>query len=521
MNVRTQAALDWTRIVLFAAALLAPAVDALLRPEARRDVELEARSPEPFPALDTSFESLREFPRGVEAWWGDALGLRDVLLHWDSRARVQIFRVAPGEPLLVGRDDWVFPTLLGILDASRGRAQLTRARLEAWRKALESRRAFCAALGAEYRVALAPEKSSIYPERLPDGWGPIGPGVQDQLVAWLGRHSDFRLVDLRPALLAEKARDRAPDFAYYPLGTHWTDRGGYAVHRVLVDALRPRFPLLAPVNEEHLAWELDPAEGDTWAHRLRLSDELHQQARVITAMHRGFEGPVEREGGVTRVRGGLEDAPSLLVFHDSFGERVSKLLALRFARSTFVFAPQFDPERVRAEHPDVVIELFAERRLLLDHPSAIVAGGGDAIAREFEASAELLFALDPLRDPAAVRGVDGTRVSRVDGGFLLEHDAGAAGLVEIDAPEFPSGRTCLARIELESDHADKLDVLYRTQRLPRFHRGQIASATTSAGRQTLYVELDALDLLGPLRLRAGARAGRYVLRSFELRLAAP
>lgn len=516
---------DTACIVLFAAALLAPAVDSLLRPEARRDVELEARLPEPFPTLGPALDSVRAFPRAFEAWYGDALGLRDVLLHWNSRLRVLHFRASPGEPLLVGRDGWIFPTLLGILDASQGRAELTRARLEAWRKALESRRAFCASLGAEYIVALAPEKNSIYPERLPAGHEPIGPGVQDQLVAWLAERSDLRLVDLRPALRAEKDRDHDRDFAYYPLGTHWTDRGGYAVHRVLVDAARARFPDLAPVPIERLCWEFDPAEGDTWAHRLRLSGLLRQEARVLDVLQRDFAEPVEREGDVVRVAGPGADRPSLLVFHDSFGERVRKLFALCFGRATFVFDPHFDAARVRAEQPDVVIELFAERRLLLELPFALPDPGGagveDALSREFERSAGAHFVLDVAREPLAVRGVDGTRVTREEGALVLEHSAGAAGLVELDVPAFPSGRVALARIEVESSHPDRLDVLYRTSRLPRFHRGQIASAPVPTGRSLVHVKLDAEDLLGPLRLRCGATPGRYKLRSFELRLALP
>lgn len=511
--------LDNALILLFAAALCAPALDAWMRPQARRDVEVEARLPEPLPALPVTFEAARAVPRGIERWWGDALGFRDVLLRCGSRMRFQVFRVAPGEPVLVGRDDWIFPTLLGIVDASRGRARLTRARLEAWRKALESRRAFCRELGAEYCVAFAPEKGSIYPERLPEPWRPIGPGVQDQFVGWLEEHSDLRAIDLRPALLEAKARDQGADFAYYPLGTHWTDRGGLAVERVLVEALRARVPGLAPVEDAEPVWELDPEQGDSWAQRLRLAGILRQEARVDPRMQREFDGRVERDGHVARMTNGDGGGPSLLVFHDSFGDRVQKLLARRFGRSTFVGSPRFDPAIVRDARPSVVLELFAERRLLLDLPAALAEGTHAGLARELDASTETHFVLELPRDAARVRGVDGTRATLEGAALVVERGTGSAGLVEIEVPPFPSGRACLVRVEIESPRADKLDVLYRTRGQPRFHRGQVASVRTPAGRAVVHLEIGDLELEGPLRLRAGVESARHVLHGFELRIA--
>ena len=104
MSARRRTGWDRALILAFSAALLAPAVDSFVRPEARRDVELEARTPEPFPRLEPTLESVHAFPSGVERWYGDALGLRDVLLHHGSFLSVHVFHASPGEPLLVGRD---------------------------------------------------------------------------------------------------------------------------------------------------------------------------------------------------------------------------------------------------------------------------------------------------------------------------------------------------------------------------------------------------------------------------------
>lgn len=507
-------------ITLFAGALVAPGIDVALRPSAIADVRREMRTPATFPDLPKTLGDVRELPSAVDAWWADRMGLRDVLLERRSRLYVELFHRSPTPAAVLGRSNWVFPTLMGILDASRGTAKLPEKRLALWQHALESRRDFCESLGAEYVAVFAPEKPTIYPDFLPSYLDVRPPTAYDQLLARLERHSDFRVLDIRPLMFEERGRDHGDDFAYYPLGTHWTDRGALAVHAELLRALEGRVAGLASIAPDELAWELDPNEGDTWAHRLRLSSTLHQVARVLALCERDFRGEVVRADGVVRV-GPRGAHPSVLVFHDSFGERVRKLLARSFASSTFVFAPVFDAERVRAERPDVVLELFAERRLLLDLPPAVPLAGEDRLARAFDASTERLWTFAPEREPAAWSSVDGTRARVELGALVVEQAEGETGLVELAVPPFPAGRTCLARVVVESDREDKLDVLYRTARQPRYHRGQVASAAVHPGTNVVHVRLDAEDLLGPLRVRCGARPGRSVLREVELRLAVP
>lgn len=134
-------------------------------------------------------------------------------------------------------------------------------------------------------------------------------------------------------------------------------------------------------------------------------------------------------------------------------------------------------------------------------------------AREIRAAIDALLSFRP-------KPLEGR--ARVElGALVVEQAEGETGLVELAVPPFPAGRTCLARVVVESDREDKLDVLYRTARQPRYHRGQVASAAVHPGTNVVHVRLDAEDLLGPLRVRCGARPGRSVLREVELRLAVP
>src|SRR5262245_58909489 len=107
---------------------------------------------------------------------------------------------------------------------------------------LESQRDFLARRGIEYVFAIGPNKESIYPEQVPPRYNRVGPTRMDQLVAHLEAHSDFRILDLRPALRRARADDRPDVHLYFELGTHWNGRGARAAAREMQRRLGELFP---------------------------------------------------------------------------------------------------------------------------------------------------------------------------------------------------------------------------------------------------------------------------------------
>jgi len=508
----------------FALALVAPALDRLLRPEALADVRLEEREAEPLPAPPRDLAALEAFPRGFEAWAGDRLGLRDVLLRIGSRARYQLFGVSPSPRVVAGRDGWLFLASIGILEAQRGLRALDETRLERWRTALESRRAFCESLGAQYVFAIAPEKSTLYPEFLPAGYerlagdGQRGARPLDQLVAWLEQRSDLRILDLREPLERAKARDQGSDLAYYRLGTHWTDRGLHAAYARILEQLSGRFPALTPRPASSFEWAPDPLQGDSWAGRLRLDGVLTQEARVIRSIEGGYDCELGRSDRAQRevwTLGEDPSAPRLVFLHDSFGDRMRKLLAPHFAHSHMAWRADFDPAAVARERPDVVVQLCAERVLWTEKPVPVRAPGEQGLRRAFEAGT-LLVRLDAARPDAVLRPVGGTRIGRAAEGVEVEQVTGADMLELVDAG-LPAGAELVLRVEFEAPSASWVDVLYRTRARPSYRHGQTFSAPTHAGSNAVLIELADPELLGPLRLRLGRGSGRFTLRALELR----
>ena len=110
-----------------------------------------------------------------------------------------------------------------------------------------------AAKGIRTLVVVPPNKNTVYPERVPADLAPVI-GEQsnfDRFVAYINANGKTPVLDLRPALLSEKAN--AP--VYYATDTHWTPHGAYTGYREIMKTLGQWFPGEAPVPESAVAYQ--------------------------------------------------------------------------------------------------------------------------------------------------------------------------------------------------------------------------------------------------------------------------
>lgn len=167
----------------------------------------------------TKFE---KWPAAFEAWLDDHYPSRTRVVQWYGIVRHR-WLGEPSSRVVVGRGDWLFYTGERTVEDLLGRDRFSAAELVAWRRAIEGRRAWWRERGAEYLVVLVPNKTTIYPEKLPAFLrSQARAGKLDQLVGHLrDEQSPVPVLDLRPALLAAKARQTV----YWPTDSHWNAEG--------------------------------------------------------------------------------------------------------------------------------------------------------------------------------------------------------------------------------------------------------------------------------------------------------
>jgi hypothetical protein len=364
-------------IAIFAAVLFAPLVIWASRIGHFPSVhEAENRGAVPLPTLHDG----TALPAKFAAHYSDQFGLRDTLLRWHALIKLHGFGVSPApESVIAGREGWLY--FGGVEpDQYRRLVPFTDEDLRAWTRTLESRRAWAAAHGSRFLFVVAPNKSTIYPEYYPPALTQAAvPSRLDQLLDHLRAHSTVEVLDLRPALLAQKAHERVYDVT----DSHWNARGAEAACEAIAAALHPAFPSVNPIPRgayqtyvEH--WTV----GGDLARLLALPDEFHEEAlllrpRTPPRAHESASAsfPWNRDADPEWkwplvFETGDSSLPRAVILRDSFAWRMHPFLSEYFQRAVYLFSDNFDTALLAREHPDVVIEEMVERHLMRRPPPA-------------------------------------------------------------------------------------------------------------------------------------------------------
>jgi len=534
---------------LFVAFCAVPAVLTWSEPPPSGSIEREFRRPAPEPKRPTSLAEAEAWPAQFDAWYSDHFGLRPRWIRLHNQLSLGVFGVSPTSEIVVGPDTWMFTTRDRAVDVWRGADPFSSEELELWTRVLEDRREWCAQRGVQYLFAIAPNKESIYPEYFPARFDKFGPSRREQLVAHVAQRSDFPLLDLTQAVSAAKATLPAGEQLYYPLGTHWNDRGAVPAAIALEQRMRALDPRVPVADASAMRFEPTDFQDDSWAGRLYLEDRLRQpnadavyeraipaaawerlrlflERRDKTAEERvRFElaplpgepagWSIEVEGGIhVRVRREGVSLPRAVVFHDSMGEKLRPLLAESFSSVSFRWVPDFDTATIESERPDLVLQLFVERALAAVSLSTSPLDTQERLATEFaQSSTTLLAGLDALTLPPGSK----SSLAREPQGALRVDYGGSA--VELPELAVPARSWALLRGELDSPLDTSLLLEFLTGRFAsysRLARGVQRPLAGGEGR-VVYVKLRVPGLSGRIRLHPGLAAGSYRLRSLEVR----
>jgi alginate O-acetyltransferase complex protein AlgJ len=355
---------DRLAIAVFALFLVAPFVGHLVRKPKLPVNENRPLHPRPdWPAMRWQWIS---FPFMFDHYFNDRVGFRTELLALRRRIHLDALGDSTSDLVWLGRDGWLFTNNIGPNNLPPPDAEQ---RLNNWVDALRSRRDWLAARGIRYLVVVAPEKSSIYPEFLPDAVRRHPPPEYGALLR--ERLGDF-VLDPTDGVLAEKAT--TPQL-YFRLDTHWTDAGAFPAYQTLGARLgrelpgfrtKPsaRFRTETVINDNaDLAKALGRPKRD-WVEDMPMYHVTHDPIvrlsndPILTKLR-------ELRGGLRHVQPLAIESPvgvgRAVLLHDSFGHNLVRMLASDFRRLVCAGTYGFPKDVIEAEKPDVVIQLLVAR----------------------------------------------------------------------------------------------------------------------------------------------------------------
>ncbi len=334
------------------------------------------------PAWPKGLAEWQALPKALEAYWSDAFGFRRRLIRWHSIVNYE-FGVSPTPAVVIGKRSQLFFAGDRCFEQHRGLAPFSSAELDDWANQLEARRAWLARRGSHFLFLITPDKQSIYPDDIPERYGPLTTSPVDQLLERL-RGSRVDVLDLR----ARERAARADGPVFLLTDSHWNDHGAYVGYAAVVERLRAWYPSMrareASTFERHISrpWNGDLSLMLPGVYQIlkKPSEQWSPSPPPATRLLPSDGYAPAGSNGYTVYAGPQQSAPRALFFIDSFllergggpaperavpppppTFRPQLLYGELFSRAAFSWQYPFDAAIVEHEHPDVVIEEHTER----------------------------------------------------------------------------------------------------------------------------------------------------------------
>lgn len=338
------------------------------------------------PSYGTEGGGFREYVAGLEDYLDDHLAFREPLIRFHARFKVGWLGGSPSAKLIVGKNGWFFVNDPTAVAQYRGLARFTPEQLETWKRVLEERRDWLAERGIAFMLVLAPNKHQIYPEFMPDSLPRVGIDEQHaQLARYLRERSNLHVVDLMPAMLEGKKKERI----YHKTDTHWNDVGAYLAYQKILQGVGVALPefsdRLHPVKVKLNRYTgrgigLTSLVGlsDVYTEEVPQLLKLDPLSRILMGDKRRLYAQFEREQkplahGVPGAR-----LPSAVVFRDSFSSALIPYLSENFRHVLYVWTRDVMAKYVEREQPDIVIQQIAGRVLDRTPMGMDATGAGSA-----------------------------------------------------------------------------------------------------------------------------------------------
>lgn len=358
---------SWIVICIFIAMIFLPLSVQLVG--FTSGVSSENRNLAPFPNL-TSIRDIKILPKLLESYVNDRFGFRQQFVHVNSLMRYRL-GLSSTKDVVVGKDGWLFYTADKLMEQHTGADIFTPAELEHWVTSMEATRDWLAVRGIPFYIIVAPDKNTLYPEKLPDY--PRGRLTRiDQLAARL-RNSKLEFIDPRERLFEAKAKG---EMVYTPGDTHWTERGAFVGYEMLMEKIGEKFPSVVPLTLQDFQISYGAPAATDLTSILTLDGDIkykvermfpkwktHQIAPQTTSFRPGWGWRV------TENKNDLTERPRILVFGDSFTDYVlgPTMLYETFRDPVWTHnnGGTFNLRLVEEFKPQLVVAQFAERYLHL------------------------------------------------------------------------------------------------------------------------------------------------------------
>ena len=304
----------------------------------------------------------------------------DDWVDWDASyndPKVKFTEIVEGliaRDVYVGKDGWLFYT--DSVDNYLGTDLYSSTMLKRIANMMQKRSDWCEENGMTFYFMIAPNKNTVYPEKMMSSMQQGEQKRIDQVYEYLAANTTVKTIDVRDALVAEKEANPTVDL-YYPLDTHWNNHGGFIAYQTIMDTVKKDFPTAVKHEKDEYQIDYFDSHFKDCAYYLGYYDTLTNEGPVYTMLN-GQTGKVAWHDGSGEFgqfvhaymhEDGYQescfnmgytneyaaDAPSLYIVRDSFFMAMSTFLRDSFSEVTSTWRTDFPNKDILKKDPDIVI----------------------------------------------------------------------------------------------------------------------------------------------------------------------
>jgi len=347
---------------LFLSALMLPLSSMVFKLD-KFKIPWKHPKPVEVPELTVSVSSIQKFPGSFTRYFNDNFGLRNTLIRVNAFIKFNMLEVSPSREAVIGKDGWLFYALEGPIADYPGVTKYDLSSVEKWARSIEMKRDWLEKQGIVYIFLVAPNKSTIYGEFLPDIYKLSRKSALDQFYDYVINHTKVEIVNTQKALLEAKHKGRV----YHKTDTHWNDYGAFIACNQIMQSVAKRFPLITLDSLENYTMTKKSVDGMVLARMMGGPEFIRENSIKLEHKHNALVIIDNMDKGSTKPAIYSQNSlalPRAIVFHDSFFTSVAPFLAPHFQYSRYYWqywnkATPIE-EIISSQKPDIIIEEVAE-----------------------------------------------------------------------------------------------------------------------------------------------------------------
>lgn len=313
----------------------------------------------------------------------------DDWVDWDAdynTPKVSAKRLKEGlvsHDVYVGKDDWMF--YVDSIGDYLANNSYSKAKLKRIANQAQQRADWCEERGIQFYFMIAPNKNTIYPEKMMSSMQEGENKRIDQVYDYLAENTTVKCIDVRDSLFAAKKAHPEEDL-YYKLDTHWNSRGGFYAYQAIMDVIEKDFPDLTRMTADDYQVDIFDSHFKDCAYYLGFYDTLESTGPVYTKLDgktgvitdhdwsgefgQFAHGYVDPETGFTESCFYAEsenvyakDQPSVYFIRDSFYMPMANFFRDTFSHVTSHWTTAFPNDDIEGHMPDIVIYECVEAKM--------------------------------------------------------------------------------------------------------------------------------------------------------------